>query len=117
MLQYVKPESKKLVRRKLKEAQNFFKHADLDHESTLQFNPSSTELMAMDACAKYREITGENPPLFQIYSGWMMMTRPEVYELPAEQLSQLSAAAEIFLPIGRTEYFADHLPVVMKVTV
>lgn len=106
-----------MVRQKLNEAQNFFKHADRDHESTLQFNPSSTEIMAMDACAKYREITGENPPLFQIYSGWMMVTRPEVYDLPAEQLDQLSTAAEIFLPTDRTDYFTDLLPVVMKVKV
>ena len=56
----VKPEHHRLLREKLSEAQNFFKHADRDHEATL--------FVAMDACSKYAELTGELPPLFQIFT-------------------------------------------------
>ena len=114
LIKRVKPEYVKEVQQKLNEAQNFFKHADRDHDSTLEFNPSSTELMAMDACMKYLEITGENPPLFKIYHGWMMILRDQVYILPEDQRAQILSAAKTFLPTGRTAYFNDMLPVVMK---
>lgn len=110
----VKPEYKKMFRDKLNEAQNFFKHADRDHNSTLDFNPDSTELIAMDACSKYSELTGELPPLFQIFNGWMMITHQDIFTFPIDQRIKLEYAAKAFLPIGREAYFNDMLPMVMR---
>ncbi|MGH8771983.1 MAG: hypothetical protein ACREV2_12510, partial [Burkholderiales bacterium] len=114
MFEYVKPEHHKLLREKMSEAQNFFKHADRDHEATLEFNPDSTEFLTLDACYKYAELTGEFPPLFQIYSGWMMITHKEIFTLPDEQRRKLEAAAKTFTPTGKAAYFTDMLPMVMK---
>lgn len=110
----VKPEHHKRLRDKLAEAQNFFKHADRDHQATLEFNPDSTEFMAMDACSKYAELTGELPPLFQIFNGWMMITHQEIYTLPNEHLQKLRSAATTFLSTGKAAYFNNMLPIVMK---
>ena len=110
----VKPEYKKMLRDKLNEAQNFFKHADRDHEVTLDFNPDSTEFIAMDACSKYSELTGELPPLFQIFNGWMMITHQDIFTFPVDQRAKLESAAKTFLPVGRAAYFNDMLPMVMS---
>lgn len=114
ILDNVKSESKILLREKLNEAQNYFKHADRDHEATLEFNPDSTEFVAMDACHKYAKLTGEMPPLFQIFNGWMMLTNQDIFVLPSEQHQKLQDAASTFLPTGRTAYYNDMLPMVMK---
>ena len=39
LLTMAKPESVDVVRQKLNEAQNFFKHADRDHDGVLEFRP------------------------------------------------------------------------------
>ena len=114
MFQNVKPEHHRLLREKVNEAQNFFKHADRDHGATLEFHPDSTEFMALDACAKYFELTGEWPPLFQIFWGWMMLAHQEIFTLPKERQEKLGSLAETFLPTGRAAYFNDMLPMVMK---
>lgn len=114
MFENVLPEHKSLLRAKLNEAQNFFKHADHDHESTLKFNPESSKFLAWDACSKYIELTSETPPLFQIYHGWMMLTHPEIFTLPDNDKLKLKDAVRTFVPSGRLAYFNDILPVVMK---
>ncbi|SFD84281.1 hypothetical protein [Nitrosomonas sp. Nm166] len=114
IFQNVKPEHHKLLRDKLTEAQNFFKHADRDHSAMLEFNPDSTEFMALDACSKYWELTGELPPLFQIFRSWMMLTNQEIFILPKEQLDYLESAAKTFVPKGKVAYFNDMLSMVMK---
>lgn len=114
MFEYLKPEHHKLFRDKINEAQNFFKHADRDHTNILEFNPDSTEFIAMDACSKYVELTGEYPPLFQIFNGWMMLTHQEIFTLPESQQKTLKDVAETFLPTGKITYFNEMLPMVMK---
>ncbi len=54
------PEIKRdLVRNKLAEAKNFFKHGKRDPNATLKFNPKTTEFVLWDACSLYRKYTGE----------------------------------------------------------
>lgn len=77
----VKPEHRKQLQEKMNGAENFFKHADRDHDATLDFNPDATEFFIMDACNKYSEITGELPPLFSIYRGWMMISHQDIFIL------------------------------------
>lgn len=114
LLQHVKPEHMDMVRGKLTEAQNFFKHADRDHGSSLDFYPDSTELVAFDASVKYSELTGEVPPLFQIFNGWMMISHPDMFDYPPDRRRELESAAATFLPTGKGAYFKDMLPLVMQ---
>jgi hypothetical protein len=67
MLDYAKPEYRQIIKEKINEAENFFKHADHDHEATLDFNPDMADVLIIDACAQYRKLAGEEPPLFLIY--------------------------------------------------
>ncbi len=114
MFENVKPGKRPMLAKKLKEAQNYFKHADRDHEATLEFNPDSTELMALDACQTYKEMSGEWPPLFAVFYGWMMMTHQEIFTLPPEVHRIFAGAADQIVSHGRAAYFDQMLPIVMK---
>lgn len=114
MFEFVKPEYEKRLRDKLNEAENFFKHADRDHDAVLEFHPAATEFLILDACSKYVELSGEFPPLFQIFNGWMMITHEEMFTLPDDHKMKLRDAARTFTATGKTTYFNDMLPMVMK---
>lgn len=67
------PKDRKTVRRKLVEAENFFKHAEHDHDQTLEFRPEITEFLLFDTGLKYIAMTGEDMPTFQVFSIWFML--------------------------------------------
>jgi hypothetical protein len=113
LLDHVKPERHAEFRALLNEAENFFKHADRDHEATLDFNPDGSEILIYDVCTKYWELTGEQPPLFQIFRTWFMALRRDLFNMPPEMTAQLSRAAGA-IEGGRTSYFNLMLPLVMK---
>jgi hypothetical protein len=46
---YVKPEYQEVIRQSVNKAENFFKHADRDHEASLDFNPDQSETYILDA--------------------------------------------------------------------
>jgi hypothetical protein len=93
MLEMVKPEYKKMVIEKANEAENFFKHADHDHQATFSFNPDMTELHMIDACAQYRKLTGEEPPLLTIFRAWFSANHPDFFIFPDELKNALRANA------------------------
>lgn len=113
MLEHVKPEYHKAVCRKISEAANFFKHADRDHDSQYDFNPDLTEFYIMDACNTYTELTGELPPLFQIFRGWIMLSHPDYFNFPEDHQQKINKA-QLLLADGRASYFDLMLPLVMK---
>src|SRR2546426_4220895 len=53
LVQTLKPEYQRLMIENLNRAQNFFKHADRDAETTLEFNPAQTEALLADACQQF----------------------------------------------------------------
>jgi hypothetical protein len=112
MLELVKPEYKKMIMEKINEAENFFKHADRDHEATTKFNPDMTELYLIEACAK---LTGEEPPLFLVYRVWFMANHPDVFLFPEEFNKMLRTSAPSIVQMGRAEFIRTALPVVMNI--
>ena len=67
---YVKEDCKKELRRKLNEAENYFKHADRDRDDVLDFEPGQSELLLLDACWTYKRLSGERPPLLGVFETW-----------------------------------------------
>jgi hypothetical protein len=115
MLDYVKPEYHQMIKEKVSEAENFFKHADHDHEATLDFNPDMTEMLIIDACAQYKKLSGEEPPLFAIYRAWFTANRPNVFIFPDEFKKALMTNAGSIVQMGRADYFSTALPLVMRI--
>lgn len=115
MLEYVKPDYQKLIKDKLNEAENFFKHADRDHEKSIDFNPKISELLILDAVSHYYSLTGEDYPIFKIYRGWYMIINPLMFNLPEETKEMMgSLDAEHVKSLGKNWYFNSMLPLVMR---
>lgn len=112
-LDFVRPEKHAEYCAMLNEAENFFKHADRDHEATLDFNPRESEVLIWDACTKYWELTGEHPGLFQVYRGWFIDNHTHLFRLTTE-MEQLLARTRGATSGGRAAYFAQMLPLVMR---
>jgi hypothetical protein len=71
-------------------------------------------MLLWDACSKYWELTGEHPPLFQIYRGWFMATHQSLFSPSEEWRQRLAEAARITTEEGRLGFFNLMLPLVMK---
>ena len=113
MFKFVNPGYEKTIREKVNEAENFFKHADRDHASTLDFNPDATELLLQDACHQYQKLTGEQPPLFSLYRTWFMAQFPDMYVLPEETKRALRELGPSVLRMGRRNFFDQYFPQIM----
>lgn len=112
--EYVKPEFVSELRKKINEAENFFKHADRDPDRVLEFRPGLTEFFLLDACEKYRQLTGEAVPEFILYTGWLSLQKPDAFILPPEGEALRSQIRSESLSFGRARFFAEMLPVVTK---
>jgi hypothetical protein len=114
MLDYIKPEYQRDFRNKINEAENFFKHADKDHDATLDFNPDQTEVIILDATGQYHRLTGEDPVLFKVFRGWYIANHLHQFNLPPDQKKVFGTAAPAAIELGKTAYFNAVLPVMMK---
>ena len=111
LLKWAKPGSVDLVRQRLNEAQNFFKHADRDHEGVLDFRPEATELFLLDACERYFVLTGEAVPSFDVFRAWFMIGGAGVnLVLPAEQERVRRLGRQSFPNPQRQSFFNEVLP-------
>ncbi len=109
--EHIKPEYVKDFRNKLNEAENFLKHADRDHDNSLDFYPDQSELLMFDACLAYWKLTGEEPPLFKLYRYWYMANNQDFFILSEEYANLLARAAEMdIVKMGREVYFNTILP-------
>lgn len=66
-------ELKKKVLSLLRKPQNFFKHADRDHDSVLEYNPELTRWFLLDACVLYENITNQKNSYMLAFRSWMMV--------------------------------------------
>ena len=67
---------------KLREPENFFKHADKDPDRLLKFNPEFSELWLLQCIEMYSLITSEHPPVMRAYRGWWVMHHQELMLKP-----------------------------------
>ena len=79
-LKSVKEGRRKEVADKLREAQNFFKHADKDHDKEIKFDPESTLFVMWDACEMYARLTGEGTDSMKCFDQWFRMKYRETIE-------------------------------------
>jgi hypothetical protein len=111
LLEFVKKDRKKEIWDTINAAENFFKHADRDHEDTLDFIPYQSEIMIYEACSVYRKLSSEDPPLFKLFRLWFMAKKPGLFILSEEEKKFFAK----FKPeqLGREGYFNNFLPLIM----
>lgn len=113
-LDYIKEGHEKEVRTLINSAENFFKHADRDHESTLDFNPAQTDFLTFEASVVYRQLSGENPPLLRLYEVWFISQHPNLFKFKPDQQRAVEAGSTLLSESNRVEFFNKALPFFMK---
>lgn len=109
-LKYVKPSKENMFIHKINEAENFFKHADKDNESTLKFDTTFTEFFIIDTVGQYNQITGDDTSCFQLFKFWFIASYPELYHFPDHEPQLLNRVTPKALKLGKTEYMKQFLP-------
>ncbi|MES2930995.1 MAG: hypothetical protein V4665_04420 [Patescibacteria group bacterium] len=92
LLDMVKPEKKTEFIKKLNAPRNFFKHAENDPNSVIEFNPEMTDLILWDTCLMYTTLTQENPAIIQVFNAWNYANSPEILILPDQVREKLDLA-------------------------
>ncbi len=116
VLDYILPEHQKKWFEALNEAQNYFKHADRDHQKVIQFEPRTTELTLFDSVDTYARISGEHTSLMKIFMGWFVIRHKEFFkkDAPVTFKDAMSGIADGYGEADRLRYFNDFLPVIMR---
>lgn len=112
--EYVYPDKIKYIIHKMNEAENFFKHADNDPNSILEFAPEQTEFLMWEACLKYRELSSERTPIFELFISWFYIQRPNLFQLSEESSALLMSVSEDYKKYNRQKFFTDILQLLMR---
>ena len=102
------------MRRHIRAAANFFKHAERDPAETYTFDLRQTEFLLFDACHAYKELTGEFVPYLAVYWAWFFLG-------PGAGLVDTTAGGIIenlrrsFPGITKGSFFREALPMVSTV--
>lgn len=102
------------VRKKLNEAENFFKHAERDHQAVIDFNPELSEMFVLEACSAYYKLRGEFPPLFKLFQSWFIANHQDLFSFPDEQARVVTMVGEDVIQLGREGYFNKFLPLLSQ---
>ncbi|MBI5637678.1 MAG: hypothetical protein HZA03_06905 [Nitrospinae bacterium] len=106
------PEMQKEFLDKLKEAENYFKHADRDPNTVLGFSPKQTEFIVWEAGELYEKLSGENVPLIHLFRGWYILQNKTAFVA----VPGIKPYLEFFndKEIDRSGYFKNCLPLLMR---
>jgi len=114
LIGFVKHEFRNIIKKKITEAENFFKHADRDHEAVISFNPEQSEYLIMEACSVYSALTGEMPPLFKVYKVWYISHNTSLYEFTEDVKTEMFKLLPRILLMNREEFFNEMLPIALS---
>ena len=106
VLDFVRPECRKTVQRKLSEAANFFKHANRDPAEVLEFSASQTESLLLDACDQHTHLTRTTTPAMQAMRLWYIVHHLDVCILPEDEMAKLNLSAKVLTRMKENEFFA-----------
>ena len=106
MEEFLNPEKIKIFKTAIKKPENFFKHADRDHNDIITFNPEASEHVMFECVILYHKMTGELPKVFHFFKVWYMNQHSDIFQyMPKEikeSFSSLNYTAE-----ERTEFYNE----------
>jgi hypothetical protein len=88
---------------------NFFKHAEHDHDEVLEFLPSQTEILLLDACLKFHDLTNEIVPTLAAYQTWFWLG-PGAEFVDTTQELKVERFRAIFKGRSRVSFFNEVIP-------
>lgn len=84
--------------------ENFFKHADNDHEGTIDFDTDLTEILLMDAMAYFKDKPNLQPKRYDVFRLWVGVIRKDT--IPDEVLRSLvESLAQSMKAKGKAEFW------------
>ena len=112
--EYVIPGKENEVLNKLYEAENFFKHADRDPETTVDFNPDANDLVLWESCMKYNEMTGEQSRIMQCMNLWFQIQNPDLFRYEDWKKKKLVSGQNIVNSLGREGFLRQFMLLKLK---
>ena len=76
--EFVRPEYREELAKRLNEAQNFFKHADRDRDEELKFYHETTKFYLFDGSFLYNQVTGRQLPEIAVFQMWFVAKYPDL---------------------------------------
>lgn len=114
MLDHIKPEYHQKVINAINKPENFFKHADRDASSVLDFNPEVSETLLWDACRTYKLLTTEETPLIKIFNMWFYAKNPDILMDNEVKKNVIRLNSEMGLDFNNRGTFLALLPDIIK---
>lgn len=105
------PEKRDLALALLRMAPNFFKHGGKDPNETHFFAVKGQVAILADAVATYNSWKIGKRPIFEVFTGWLLLESPEFFTNAAEVIAVSPTAAAQILRAGKMNYFQMALPV------
>jgi hypothetical protein len=115
ILQSILPDRVDEAKRRINEATNFFKHADRDPGQVLLFDPAQTEFVLVDACYKYKDLTGELVPTLGVYTSWFWLG-PGAKFVDVTQTKSIDQFRAAFPGETKGSFFKKVLPMVSRLS-
>lgn len=112
----VRPEYRRKLREAIVRDENFFKHADRDPDALLEFRPTVTTYMLVDAVLTYQTLTSERPPILRTFSIWMTIQNPDLIkqEVREEWIARLDRIAPTLKRTTKQEFFSLYQAVLAR---
>ena len=111
-LEFVAPEYHKEWATHMNKFENFFKHADRDHQLKIEFNPEVTEFYLYDVALKMSEYYGKGIPMVNLFQVWFAANKLKVVwnDAEREKNREFLKVAEHFLKLGKAKFKEYFLP-------
>lgn len=93
----------KEINTQLNEARNFFKHADKDPESAINFNPASNQLSLLEVSLLHMEIKGSVDPEVLVYSSWFLSHFSELFPFECEFKTKIEQSGLLHAKLSHTD--------------
>jgi anti-sigma factor ChrR (cupin superfamily) len=113
ILQRILPDQVGEAKRRINKAANSFKHADRDPGQVHLFDPDQTEFMLVDACYKYKDLTGELVPALVVYTAWFWLG-PGAKFVDVTQTKSIDQFRAAFPGETKGSFFKKVLPMVSR---
>ena len=97
-------------KRKVKEAQNFFKHADRknDPDEVLHFRPSTNKWLLFDCADTYFRLTDERTPVMDVFWRYFIVYHPKFFNSAAIE----SLVIKELRTVSKHQFFTELLPMI-----
>jgi hypothetical protein len=113
--QFIRPGKEKEVRRIMRAAANFFKHANTDPKGTHFFSARANEGFLIESCQVYAELAHERRPLMRLFTHYFKIHEPDLF-LPDPAADPIpDTVLKEIRTLSKRQFFFDLLPSLMRI--